>query len=85
MLGSVHEINVGGNVDVLDGDKSYTQNKETNKKTRTNDEQSQCVMRVWVPVKEGEVAKEMERVLKGNRIAILATEAEVHPGFARRV
>ena len=38
----------------------------------------------WVPVKEEEVAKETEKALKGNRFAILATESEVHQGFARR-
>ena len=43
-----------------DGDKSYTQNKETYKKTRIKSEQRQYVMRVWVPVKDGEVAKETE-------------------------
>ncbi len=85
MLGSDHKVNVGGNVVVLDGDESYTQNKETSKETRINYEQGQCVMCVWVPVKEGEVAKETEKVLKGNRLAILATENEAHQGFTRRV
>ena len=28
VLGSVHKMNVGGNVVVLDGDESYTQNKD---------------------------------------------------------
>ncbi len=42
-------------------------------------------MYVWVPVKEGEVARETEKVLKGNRFAILATENEVHQDFTRRV
>ncbi len=41
-------------------------------------------MCVWVPVKEGEVAKETEKVLKGTRFAMLATESEVHQGFTRR-
>ncbi len=36
VLGSVHKMNVGGNVVVLDGDESYMQNKETSKKTRIN-------------------------------------------------
>ena len=67
VLGSVHKMNVGGNVVVLDGERSYTQNKETGRKTRINYEQGQYVMCVWVPVKEGEVAKETEKVLKGNR------------------
>ncbi len=32
--GSVHKMNMGGNVVVLDGKRSYLQNKETNEKTR---------------------------------------------------
>jgi hypothetical protein len=37
---------------VLDGDRSYIQNKEASKKTRINYEQGQSVMYVWGPVKE---------------------------------
>ncbi len=70
---------------VLDGDRSYTQNKGTSKKTRINYEQGQYTMYVWVPVKEGEAAEDTGRVLKGNRFAIFATESEVHQGFTRRV
>ncbi len=33
-LGSVHKMNVGGNVVVLDGDKTYVQDKETNSKAK---------------------------------------------------
>jgi hypothetical protein len=36
-------------------------------------------------VKEGEVAKETEKVLKGNRIAILPTEGDDQQVFTRRV
>ncbi len=50
-----------------------------------NCEQGQYVVYVWVPVKEGEVVKETERVLKGNRFVILATESEVQLDFTRRV
>ena len=39
VLRSVHKMNMGGNVVVLDGDRSHTQNKETNEKTRINYEQ----------------------------------------------
>ncbi len=42
-------------------------------------------MCVWVPVKEGEVVKETERALKGDRFAILATESEVQQDFKRWV
>ncbi len=75
---------MAGNVAPLDGDKSDTQKMETNKKIRINYEQGQYVMYVWAPVTEGEVAKETEKVLKGNRFAILATKNEVHQGFTRR-
>ena len=44
VLGSVHKMNMGGNVVVLDGDKSYTQNEEADEKTRINYEQGLCVM-----------------------------------------
>ncbi len=73
-----------GNVVVLFDDRSYMQNKETNKKTRINYEQSQYVMYVRVPVKEGEAAKETEKVFEGNRFVILAAESEDHQGFTRR-
>ena len=42
-------------------------------------------MCVWVPVKEGEVVKETERVLNDNRFAILARESEVQQDVTRRV
>ncbi len=35
VLESVHKVNMGGDVVVLDGDRRYMQNKEANKKTRT--------------------------------------------------
>ena len=85
VLGSVHKMNMGGNVIVLDGEKSYMLNKETGKKTRINYEQGQYVMYVWVPSKENEAEEKTEKVLKGNRFAILATESEVHQDFNRRV
>ena len=74
-----------GNVVVLDGEKSYVQNKERNKKTKINYEQGQYVMYVWIPSKEKEAEEQTEKVLMGNRFAILATESEVHQDFSRRV
>ncbi len=53
--------------------------------TRISYEQGQYVMDVWVPVKEGEVVRETEKVLKGNRFAILAMQSEVHQDVTRRV
>ncbi len=64
VLGSVHKMNMECNVVAMDGDKSCKQNKETNEKTLINYEQGQYVMYLWVPVKQGEVAKETEKVLK---------------------
>ncbi len=86
MLGSGHKMNVGGNAVTLDGDKSYVHNKETIKKTRINYEQGQRDICVWVPAKEGEVAKETEKVLTGNCFAILPTERFVRnsPGGRKR-
>ncbi len=51
VLGSARKMSTGGNVVALDGDRSYTQNQETNEKTRISYEQGQRVMYVWVPVK----------------------------------
>ncbi len=70
VLGSARKMNVGGNVVALDGDKIYTQSKETSEKSRSNYEQGQCAMCVWAPVTEGEVAKETAKEL--------AAENEVH-------
>ena len=83
VLGSVHKMHLGGNVVALDGDRSYTQNKETRRRTRIVYDQGKYVMRVWVPSKESAAKMESEKVLKGNKFAILATESG--EGFARRV
>ncbi len=36
VLCSVHKMNLGGNFVVLDGERTYTQNKETKRKTKIN-------------------------------------------------
>ncbi len=73
---SVHKTNLGGNVVVLDGARSYMQHKEKGQKTRINYEEGQYAMYLWLPSK-GEVAQaETEKVLKCNRFAILAAESE---------
>ena len=57
--------------------------KENGQKTRINYEEGQCVMHLRLPSR-GEVAQaETEKVLKGNRFAILAAESE--QVFSRRV
>ena len=81
-LCSVHKMSLGRNVVVLDGGRSYTQNKETGQKTRINYEEGQYVMYMWLPSKEEEVQEETEKVAKGNRFAILATESD--QVFSRR-
>ncbi len=69
-------MNLGRNVVVLDGVKSYTQNKESGQKTRVSYEEGQCDMYLWLPAKEKEAQEESEKVLKGNCFASLAAEGE---------
>ncbi len=69
-------MNLGGNVVALDGGGSYTQNKENGQKTRIKHEEGQCVLCLWLPAKHEEVQGETEKVLEGNRFAILAAESE---------
>ena len=80
---SAHKMNLGGNVVVLDGEKSYMQNKESGRRTRIKYEDGQYVMYLWMPSRSEEAQEETEKVLKGNRFAILATESE--QVFSRRV
>ena len=75
-LCSVHKMNLGGNVVVLDGRRSYVQNKESRQKAKIHYEDGQYVMYLWPPSKGEEAQKETEKVLKGNRFAILAAESE---------
>lgn len=86
VLGSVRKMNKGGNVVVLDGEKSYMQNKKTGQKSRIHYEDGQYVMYMWVPAAPKETEEEVQKVkpnvLKGNRFAILAAEDEV---FSRQV
>ena len=83
LLCSVHKMNMGGNVVVLDGEKSYMQHKESGRRTRIEYEDGQYVMYLWIPARMEEVQGETEKVLRGNRFAILATENE--QVFSRRV
>ena len=83
VLCSVHKMNMGGNVVVLDGEKSYMQHKESGRRTQIEYEDGQYVMYLWLPARREEVQGEAENVLKGNRFAILATESE--QVFSRRV
>ena len=67
---------------MLDGGRSYMQNKETGQRTRINYEEGQYVMYMWLPSKEEEAREETEQALKGNRFAISATEND--QVFSRR-
>ncbi len=68
VLGSVHKMNLGEDVVFLDSARSYTQKKKW--------PEDKNVMHTWVPSQESEVREGSEKVLKGNRFAILATESE---------
>ena len=61
----------------------YTQNKENGQRARINYEEGQYVTHLRLPSKEEEAQEETEKVLKGNRFAILAAESE--QVFSRRV
>ncbi len=75
-LCSAHKMNLGSNVIVLDGKRNYMQNKETGKNTRIGHEDDQYVTHLWLPAREEETTGKVEKVLKGNRFAILATDSE---------
>ena len=76
-------MNMGGNVVVLDGGKSYMQEKKSGQKTKMEYEGGQYVMYLWVPSSK-ETVKESSKILRGNSFAILATESE-ESGFTRQV
>ena len=69
-------MNLGDDVVVLDGGKSYAQNKENGQKTRIKYEEGQHVTHLRLPAKEKEAQEETEKGLKGNRFAIVAAESE---------
>ena len=76
VLGSVNKMNMGGNVVVLDGDKSYMCNKKSGQKTKIHYEDGQYVMYIWVPAKAASGGEEYHHRLKGNRFAILAADED---------
>ena len=75
-LASVHRMNQGGNVVVLDGANSYMVNKESKHKTRIGYENGQYVFHIWVPSDEKEADKDEKTILKGNRYSVLACDEE---------
>ena len=62
VLCSVHKMNLGGSVVVLDGGRSYMQNKGSGRKTKIHYEDGQYVMYLWLPSKREEAQKETEKV-----------------------
>jgi hypothetical protein len=82
VLGSVHKMNQGGNLVVLDGEHSFMKNKTSGQKTKIHYEDGQYILYMWVPCGP----KEPEKVAKTsseNRFSILAAEDE--EGFTRQV
>ena len=82
VLGSVHKMNQGGNLVVLDGEHSFMKNKTSGQKTKIHHEDGQYILYMWVPCGP----KEPEKVAKTsseNRFSILAAEDE--EGFTRQV
>ncbi len=56
---------------VLEGERSYTQNKKTGQKTRIMYEEVKYVMHARVPSKEEEIREEPEKIFNGTRFAVL--------------
>jgi hypothetical protein len=82
VLGSVHKMNMGGNRVVLDGARSYMENKYNGKKTKIYYEDGQYMLYLWVPA--GRATTQVDKgVVHENRFAILATE-EVPAASASR-
>ena len=52
------------------------QNKESGQKTKIQYEEGQYVIYLWLLTRGEEAWEETEKVLKGSRFAILATESE---------
>ncbi len=63
-LCSVHKVNLGGNVVVLDGEKCYVQNKAMGSRSRINYEEGRCVVYLWLPSMEEGVAEESANILE---------------------
>ena len=76
VLGSVHRMNRGGNMVVLDGDESYLENKHTRRRTKIHYEHGQYILYLWVPSDSCEIESAKQRASKGNRYAILAADNE---------
>ena len=71
---------------MLDGNEIFMQNKETGQKTRIEHEGGQGLMNLRAPSDRRIKDEEENKMLKGNKFAILATEKEeTMKDFTRRV
>ena len=80
-LCSVYRMNLGGNVVVFDGDRSYMQNKMSGQKTRIRCENGQYVFNMWVQASEaasgeGQKGYEHPEVSTSNRFHVLSSDNE---------
>ncbi len=77
-------MNECGNRVMLDGEASYIENKTTGKKTKIHLEGGQHVFYMWVKKAEKDKTA-YQRVLKGNKFAVLADEGDkIELEFIRR-
>jgi hypothetical protein len=88
VLGSIHKMNMGGNRVILDGARSYMENRSSGKSTKIHYEDGQFILYLWVPAGRRRAGKGIVEN-SGNRFAILATEGEddvrvSSPGFPRQ-
>ncbi len=70
-MGSIRTMNMGGSEIVLDCGRRHTH--KNGQKTRINYEEGQYAVCLWLQSKEEDVQEEAEKVMNGNRFAILAT------------
>ena len=78
-LCSVYRMNLGGNVVVFDGDRSYMQNKISGQKTRIRCENGQYVFNMWVQASDtadsaGEKRDRFPEVSTSNRFHVLSSD-----------
>ncbi len=76
VLGSLRKMERGMKCGGVRWGERHTQSEKTGQKTRTKCEDGHRVMYAWAPSKENDVREESEKILKGNRFAILAMEGE---------
>jgi hypothetical protein len=87
VLGSVHNMNLGGNKVVLDGERSFMESR-SGRRTKIHYKDGQFILYLWVPALKSPKVQEVvaNGVKLQNRFAILASGAAdaEQPGFPRR-